>query len=107
MGSYVHQGDIIRLSEPQIDALVLSKDFFNQMGMAVLCPVKKNEAQTVLHIRITDHDYEGFACLDGLKSMDLRKRYYKTLGSLDFQQIQELSDTVQAIFDCYPYNQPS
>lgn len=103
MERHVHQGDIIRLSESRIEALVLSKDFFNRTGMAVLCPIRKDGISSVLHIRITDGDYKGLACLDGMKSLDLRKRYYSVIGSIDFFQIQEISDTVQAIFDYYPY----
>ena len=37
--NHVRQGDILRLSDSTAYALVISRDFYNRSGMAVLCPI--------------------------------------------------------------------
>ena len=37
----VRQGDILFLEKTSMYILVLSKDFFNKSGIAVVCPVRK------------------------------------------------------------------
>lgn len=41
--------------------------------------------------------------LENLKSADLTAVHYKTVTSISFAQIQNISDAVQAIFDYFPY----
>ena len=43
--NHVKQGDIIELSRSSMQALVLSTDFFNRTGLAVLCPIEKTASE--------------------------------------------------------------
>ena len=98
----VSQGDILRLEKSNMRILVLSKDFFNRTGMTVVCPVTDNTSPDALHLPVETDGFTGTAMLEHLKSMDLRSRFYAKLGSVSFEQIQEISDAVQSIFEYYP-----
>ena len=98
----LNQGDIIRLENPQITAVVLSRRFFNRSGMAVICPALDSASKDALHIPVKTKEYEGIALLEHLKSMDLRARHFKKIGEISLEQIQDSSDAVQDIFNYYP-----
>ena len=86
-----------------INEIVLSKDFFNQSGLSVVCPIVLTAAEDVLHIPLTVNGEQVIALCEHLKTVDLTKRHFKTIGTINFAQIQEITDIVQAIFDYYPY----
>ena len=98
----VQQGDIIHLEREKIDALVLSREFFNASGMAVVCPVFPQLKEDALHIPVETEGYSGMAALEQMKSLDLKRRFYGTIGQLSIPQIQNISDAVQGIFEYYP-----
>ena len=100
----IHQGEILRLQSPQIDILVLSKDFFNTTGMVIACPLAENAVSDALHIPVTADNYHAVALLEQLRSLDLKARFYRTITHLSFTQLQELCDAVQGIFDYYPFS---
>ena len=97
------QGDILSLTESSLCVLVLSKDFFNQTGLAVVCPVVRQAPEDALHIPVATDSFSGTALCEQLKTLDLNKRYFKKLASLSFSQIQEITDAVQSIFDYFPF----
>ena len=97
--SEIKQGDILRLEMPSIYILVLSKDFFNQSGFIIACPVTATTFPDALHIPILTDNYNGTALLEHLKSLDIRSRFYRHIGTLPFEQIQEIADAVQSIFE--------
>ena len=99
----VEQGDIIEFVENRMQVLVLSKNFFNQSGLCVVCPVVENTAADALHIRVKADSFVGIAMCEQLKTMDLKNRYFRKKGSLSYGMIQEITDAVQSIFDYYPY----
>ena len=99
----LNQGEIIRLETSGITGLVLSRAFFNRSGMAVVCPVVACAAEDALHIPVTGEKLKGVALLEHLKSLDLRTRFYERIEVLTYQQIQNISDAVQGIFDYYPF----
>lgn len=101
--AHVHQGEIILFEGSGQCALVLSKDFFNRTGMAIVCPVMKRASEDALHIPVHLPDCEGTAMVEQLKTFDLARRFYQTIGRLSYDQIQNITDAVQGIFDYYPY----
>ena len=103
MISVIHQGEVLELEAGKQRILVVSRDFFNQTGLCVVCPVTAAEEEDPLHIRVTFGNTEGTVLCEHLKTMDLKKRHYRTCGTLELCQIQDVSDAVQAIFDYYPY----
>ena len=100
----VKQGEILKLKQPAMTVLVLSKDFFNTSGMAVVCPVSSAASEDPLHIPIGTERLQGVAKLEQLRSLDLQARRYAKLTELPFEQIQNIADAVQSIFDYYPFS---
>lgn len=98
------QGEILKLERPAITVLVLSKDFFNESGMAVVCPVSDGAEEDPLHIPVCTEKLQGVAMLEQLRSLDLQARHYTRLSVLPFEQIQNIADAAQAIFDYYPFS---
>lgn len=98
------QGDILWLEKEERYVLVLSRAFFNATGMAVVCPLRGNAVPDALHIDISSDGYTGTALLEHLRSLDLRARHYRKISFISYEQIQDISDAVQGIFDYYPYS---
>ncbi len=98
------QGDILWLEKEEQYVLVLSREFFNQSGMSVVCPLRDNAKPDALHIRISSDAYNGAALLEHLRSLDLQARHYRRISGISYEQIQNISDAVQGIFDYYPYS---
>ena len=97
------QGDILWLEQEEQYILVLSREFFNQSGMSVVCPLRDNAKPDALHIGIFSDAYNGTALLEHLRSLDLQARHYRKISSISYEQVQDISDAVQGIFDYYPY----
>ena len=100
---YVHQGEIIKLESSSITALVMSREFFNQSGFAIVCPIVKTASGDALHIPVKTKDFSGIALLEHMKSLDLQARHYKSIGVIDIPQIQNISDAAQDILNYYPF----
>ena len=47
-------------------------------------------------------DQAGTAMIEQLRSLDIKSRHYKRISEISFEQIQNISDAVQSIFDYYP-----
>lgn len=100
----VRQGDILFLEKNSMYVLVLSKDFFNRSGLAVVCPVQKEAFEDALHIKVETPVFKGIALLEHIKSIDLQARFYRKITEIQFEQIQDISDAVQSIFEYYPFS---
>ena len=103
MAENVYQGDILELNNKIRYVLVLSKDFFNRTGFSIVCPVIPNASEDALHIPVRTEQVQGIALCEQIKTIDFSSRYFKNRGRIDYVQIQNISDTVQSIFDYYPY----
>ncbi len=98
------QGDILWLEKEAQHVLVLSREFFNRSGMSVVCPLRDYAKPDALHIGITSEAYTGMALIEHLRSLDLEARHYRKVSCISYEQIQDISDAVQGIFDYYPYS---
>ena len=103
MTGCIKQGEIIELSDGRRRAIVLSRSLFNETGLCVACPVVENASEDPLHVKIHSDRMAGVALCEQLKTLDMRKRHYRSLGEVSYIQIQELSDIMQSIFEYYPY----
>ena len=98
------QGDILWLDKEEQYVLVLSREFFNHSGMSVVCPLRDNAKPDALHIGISADEYNGIALLEHLRSLDLQARHYRKISGISYEQIQDITDAVQGIFDYYSYS---
>ena len=100
----VHQGEILWLEKDALYILVLSRQFFNQSGMAVVCPLMEQASPDALHFEVVSEKYSGIALLEQLRSLDLQARHFRRITQISHDQIQDISDAVQGIFDYYPFS---
>lgn len=54
MKETLHQGDIVKIERVKSPVLVTSKDFFNQTGEIIGCPIIQNSVASPLHIPMAD-----------------------------------------------------
>ena len=99
MKETVHQGDIIRIEGIMTPVLVASKDFFNQTGEIVGCPVFQNNVSSPLHIKINTDSIKGYVQCEKLALLDLSIRGFSIIDRIPMEDIINITDAVQGIFD--------
>lgn len=97
--SSLHQGDMLRLNNLKFPVLVVSKDFFNQTGAIIGCPVIRNGAESALHLPVDIQEFHGVVCCENMKLLDLRVKRFSRIGSIPMQDIINITDAIQGIFD--------
>lgn len=99
----IAQGDILLVERINTPILVVSKTYFNQTEQIIACPVLKNASEDPLHIPIIAIDVQGVVLCEQMKLLDLRVRRYKKLTELKIEDIMNITDAIQSIFDYYPF----
>ena len=95
----VEQGDLLRISGLNYPVIVVSNNFFNQSGKAIVCPILKNAIEGPLHIPLKDSSIEGYVLCEQVRYVDLSARRYSRLTSSHYFDIMDISDAVMGIFD--------
>lgn len=99
----IEQGDIIKVEKLPFPVLIVSKDYFNRTERAIACPVMETASPDPLHIPVSTKDCRGIVLCEQLKFLDLRIRGHKKISELEIDDIMNITDAVQGIFDYYPY----
>jgi PemK-like protein. len=97
------QGDILSVERINTPILVVSKVYFNRTEQIIACPILKNASVDPLHIPIIVTDMKGIVLCEQMKLLDLRVRGYKKLTELKIEDIMNIADAIQSIFDYYPF----
>ena len=95
----VHQGDILKVEYIKSPVLVTSKDFFNQSGEVIGCPISKNGEAGALRIFVKAGSMDGYVHCEKLALLDLRARGYSKIDHIHMPDIMNITDAIQAIFD--------
>ena len=99
----IAQGDILSVERINTPILVVSKAFFNQTEQIVACPILKNASEDPLHIPVIATNMQGIVLCEQMKLLDLRVRGYKKLTELKIEDVMNIADAIQSIFDYYPF----
>ena len=99
MAETVHQGDVLKVDKIKLPVLVVSKDFFNQTGEIIACPVYNAGRDDALHIHIQTQNMDGYVHCEKLALLDLNARCFVKLNSLHMNDIMNITDAIQGIFD--------
>ena len=99
MAETVHQGDVLKVDKIKLPVLVVSKDFFNQTGEIIACPVYNAGRDDALHIHIQNQNMDGYVHCEKLALLDLNARCFVKLNSLHMNDIMNITDAIQGIFD--------
>ena len=93
------QGDIIKVSGLEHPALVISNNFFNSSGMAMVCPILSSASEGPLHIYVESKRTKGFVLCEQVRYVDLNKRAFNPLGRISYYEMMNISDAIQGIFE--------
>lgn len=103
----VKQGMIIKLNfNPQVEyeqagyrpAVVISNNIFNEKAkLAIVCPITNTDNKFPLHIALDERTKtKGVILCEHLKSLDLRKRKYKSIEILPKDILDNVINTIYA-----------
>lgn len=95
----LHQGDILKIERIKSPVLVVSKNFFNDSGMIIGCPILKNSIISPLHIPVSTEEVEGHVQCENMTLLDLSIRGHKKLDRITYNEIMNITDAIQGIFD--------
>lgn len=95
----LHQGDIIKIERIKSPVLVASKDFFNQTGEIIGCPIFKDSMAGPLHIWIKSDTVEGYVQCEKLALLDLNVRGFSKMDRIPLADVINITDAIQGIFD--------
>ncbi|CUN73820.1 growth inhibitor PemK [Eubacterium sp. am_0171] len=99
MKETLHQGDIVKIERIKSPVLVTSKDFFNQTGEIIGCPIFQDSVPSPLHIKIKADSMEGYVQCEKLALLDLNVRGFLKTDSISMADIINITDAIQGIFD--------
>ncbi len=99
MNVYVSQGDIIKIERIRHPVLAVSKDFFNKTGEIIGCPIFEKGEEGPLHIRINTGETAGLVQCEKIALLDLNVRGYRRIDRIDMEDIINITDAIQGIFD--------
>lgn len=95
----LHQGDIVRIEKINYPVLVVSKDFFNSSGEIIGCPIINKSNPGPLYIWTSVDNIEGYIQCEKLALLDMSVRGYKKIGCLPIDELINISDAIQGIFE--------
>ena len=95
----IEQGDLLRVSGITFPVIVVSCNFFNASGKAIVCPVVTSTEKGPLHIAVKTAQLEGVVLCEQVRYLDLAARHYSKLGGAHYYDIMDISDAVMGMFD--------
>ena len=95
----IEQGDLLRVIGLTNPVIVVSNNFFNASGKAIVCPIVKDAAEGPLHIRLKDCPIEGFILCEQVRYADLAARHFSKITAAPYFDIMDISDAVMGMFD--------
>lgn len=95
----IHQGDILKIEKIKNPVLVVSKDFFNETGEIIGCPIFDYNVESPLHIEIRTKKMKGYVQCEKLALLDLNVRGFSLMDEIPIHYVMDITDTIQGIFD--------
>lgn len=99
MNETLHQGDIVKIERIKSPVLITSKDFFNQTGEIVGCPIFQDSVASPLHIKVKTDSTQGYVQCEKLALIDLNVRGFLKTDRILMTDIINITDAIQGIFD--------
>ena len=95
----IEQGDLLKVSGINYPVMVVSCNYFNTSGKAIVCPIVKSAEEGPLHITIKTTQLEGYVLCEQVRYLDLSTRHFSKFGSAQYYDIMDISDAVMGMFD--------
>ena len=94
-----YQGEIYKIIGIKYPVLVVSKDFYNQSGNAICCPIVTMGVDSPICKFITADDITGYVYCDETRKIDMHARVSKRVGKVSLTDIITISDIIQGLYD--------
>lgn len=95
----VEQGDLLKIEGIVHPVMVVSNNFFNQSGRAIVCPVIKKAVPGPLHIEVQSAAEEGFVLCEQVRYIDLSARRFVKLSEAHYYDVMDIADAVAGMFE--------
>ncbi|MDO5436472.1 MAG: type II toxin-antitoxin system PemK/MazF family toxin [Clostridia bacterium] len=95
----IEQGNIMKVDGIKYPVMVVSNDFFNRSGKAIICPILKDAAEGPLHIRLKCDAVEGYVLCEQVRYIDLSERHFARIAAEGYYEVMDISDAVMGMFD--------
>ena len=95
----IEQGDLLKVGGLKYPVIVVSNDFFNESGKAIVCPIVKDAIEGPLHIKLKDCAVEGYVLCEQVRYVDLVERRFSKMTATHYFDIMDISDAVMGMFD--------
>ena len=99
MGEVLQQGDVLKIEKIKFPVLITSKDFFNQTGEIIGCPIFMHGEEGPLHIKIETDQISGIVHCEKMKLVDLNVRGFSKISRISLSDRMNIADAIQGIFD--------
>ena len=93
------QGDILKIASLPYPVVVVSKNFFNESGLVMACPVLPDAVRGPLRIRCENIKTPGFVYCEQVRVVDLNARRFSRIDAVPYGDLMDIVDAVQGIFD--------
>ncbi len=93
------QGDILKISSIQYPVVVVSKNYFNESGLIMACPILPDAVPGPLRIRCNSNRAPGFVYCEQVRIVDLTKRKFTKVDTVSYYELIDMIDAIQSIFD--------
>ena len=95
----IQQGDVLKVEKIKDPVFVASKNFFNQSGVIIGCPILGESTESPLHIYVEMDENKGYIQCEQMKMLDLRIRGYKIIDRVKMADVINVTVAIQSIFD--------
>ncbi len=93
------QGDLLKVEGIGHPVIVVSNNYFNQSGKAIVCPILPSASAGPLHIALKESPVEGYVLCEQVRYLDLAARRYAKLSASHYFDIMDISDAVVSMFE--------
>lgn len=93
------QGDILKVASIRYPLVVVSKNFFNESGLVMACPILPNAVPGPLRIRCENLKQPGYVYCEQLRVIDLNARRFSKTDAVSYYDLIDIVDAIQGIFD--------
>ena len=93
------QGDVLKIASLPYPVVVVSKNFFNESGLVMACPILPSAVRGPLRIWCGSIRTPGFICCEQVRAVDLKARRFSRIDAVPYHDLIDIVDAIQGIFD--------
>ena len=93
------QGDVLKISSLQYPVVVVSKNFFNESGLVMACPILQDAVPGPLRLHCESARTPGYVYCEQVRVVDLNTRRFSKIDVIPYGELINIVDAIQSIFD--------